>query len=100
MEKTWKPVVAGVLDIVSGAVGLIVVFGLIIAILVTGGCVIPGTAKVPLFVPSLLTGIAVPLAIFSMLSLAGGIYALQRKLWGLAPCNSEAYKSKTKSDHR
>jgi hypothetical protein len=90
MEKTWKPVVAGVLDIVSGAVGLIAVLGLIIAILVTGGCAIPGTENVPLFVPSLLTGIAVPLAIFSLLSLAGGIYALQRKLWGLALAGSIA----------
>ena len=30
MEKTWKPIVAGILDIVSGAVGLVVVLGLII----------------------------------------------------------------------
>ena len=90
MEKTWKPVIAGILNIISGAVGLIAVLGLVIAILVTGGCAIPGTENVPLFVPSLLTGISVPLAIFSLLSLAGGICAIQRKLWGLALAGSIA----------
>jgi len=90
MEKTWKPVVAGILDVVSGAVGLIAVLGLIIAIFITGGCAIPGTGDVPLFVPSLLTGIAATLAIFSVLSLVGGVYALQRKLWGLALAGSIA----------
>ena len=88
MEKTWKPTVAGILDIVSGAVGLIAVFGLLIAIVITGGFYIPGTEQIPKFVPSLLTGIAVPLAILLILSLVGGIYAVQRKKWGLALAGS------------
>ena len=90
MEKTWKPVVAGILGIISGAVGLIAVLGLSIAIFITGGCAIPGTEAVPLFVPSLLTGIAATLAVFSVLSLVGGVYALQRKIWGLALAGSIA----------
>ena len=84
MEKTWKPTVAGILDIVSGAVGLIAVLGLVIAIGVTGGFYIPGTEQIPKFVPSLLAGIAILLGILSILSLLGGIYAIQRKKWGLA----------------
>jgi len=85
LEKTWKPTVAGILNIVSGAVGLIAVFGLMIAIAITGGSVnFPGKEDIPRFVPSLLTVIAAPLAVFSVLSLIGGIYALQRKIWGLA----------------
>ena len=88
MEKTWKPTVAGILDIISGAVGLIAVFGLIIAISVTGGFYIPGTEQIPKFVPSLLTRIAVPLAVLSILSLVGGIYAVQRRKWGLALAGS------------
>jgi hypothetical protein len=90
MEKTWKPTVAGILEIVSGAVGLIAVFGLGIAIGVTGGFFIPGTEHIPNFVSSLLTGIAISLAITSILSLVGGIYTLQRKLWGLALAGSIA----------
>lgn len=91
MEKTWKPMVAGILDIISGAVGLVAVVGLIIAIGVTGGSAyFPGKGAIPEFVPSLLTGIAVPLAILSILSLVGGIYAVQRKIWGLALAGSIA----------
>lgn len=37
MEQTWKPTVAGILNIISGAVGLIAVAGLIIAFIITGG---------------------------------------------------------------
>lgn len=36
MEKTWKPMVAGILDIVSGVFALICVLGLVIAIIVKG----------------------------------------------------------------
>ena len=88
MEKTWKPTVVGILDIVSGAVGLIAVFGLIIAIGVTGGFYIPGTEGIPKFVPSLLAVIAALLAILSVLSLVGGVFAVQRRKWGLALAGS------------
>ena len=88
MEKTWKPTVAGILDIVSGAVGLLAVSGLIIAVSVTGGFYIPGTEAIPKFAPSLLASMAVPLAILSILSLVGGIYAVQRRKWGLVLAGS------------
>ena len=88
MEKTWKPTVVGILNILSGAVGLVAVIGLIIAISVTGGFYIPGTEQIPKFLPSLLTGIAIPLAVLSILSLIGGIYAVQRRKWGLALAGS------------
>ena len=88
MQKTSMPTIAGVLNIVSGAVGLIAVLGLIIAICVTGGFYIPGTELIPRFLPNLLTGIAVPLALLSVLSLVGGIYAIQRRKWGLALAGS------------
>ena len=89
MEKTWKPTVAGILNIVSGALGLLAVAGLIIAIVVTSGAAdLPGTEEIPHFVSGLLTGIAVSLAIFSILSLVGGIYEVQRKIWGLALAGS------------
>ena len=84
MEKTCKPTVAGILEIVSGVVGLVAVMGLTIAISVTGGLYIPGTEAIPDFVPTLLTSIAIPLAILSILSLISGIFTLQRRLWGLA----------------
>lgn len=88
MEMTWKPTLAGILNIVSGAVGLVAVIGLVIAISVTGGFYIPGTEQIPVFVPYLLTGIAIPLAVLSILSLIGGIYAVQRRKWGLGLAGS------------
>ena len=91
MGKTWKPTVAGILDIVVGAGGLVLVLLLIIAITITGGAFdIPGIEAVPDFVPWLLTLIAIIAAAFNALILMGGIYAIQRRKWGLALAGSIA----------
>ncbi|MBA7698967.1 hypothetical protein ES703_107651 [subsurface metagenome] len=80
MEKTWKPTVAGILNIVSGVVALIWFIMLIIGIAVTSGAIgIPGTQAIPAFVPGILWGWAIPSLIIGILALVGGIYALQRK---------------------
>jgi uncharacterized membrane protein YozB (DUF420 family) len=91
VEKTWKPTVAGILGIIVGAGGLVMVVLLIIAISITGVAFdIPGIEAVPDFVPWLLTLIAVIAAAFNALILIGGIYAIQRKKWGLALAGSIA----------
>ena len=90
MDKTWKPTVAGILQLVSGTTGLIAVFGMVIAIIITGNFVISGIEDVPILAPALLTSIAIPLAIISILSLIGCIYAVQRKKWSLALVGSIA----------
>ena len=90
MDKTWKPTVAGILQLVSATTGLIVVFGMVVAIFITGNFAISGVEDVPILAPALLTGIAIPLAIISILSLIGGIYAIQRRTWGLALAGSIA----------
>ena len=47
-QKTWKPTVAGIIDIIVGASGLIVVLFLIIGIMITGDVFnIPGIEYVP-----------------------------------------------------
>jgi len=83
MEKTWKPMVAGILDIVSGAFGLFGSIGLII-----GGSITAVVPDVPNFVPALLMGLAVPFAIVAILAIVGGVYALNRKNLGLALAGS------------
>jgi len=93
MEKTWKPVAAGVLDIVAGALGLLVVFGMVIAIMVTSQPSAhfgPFPGMIPGFVPNLLLISSIPVAVTSLLALVGGIYALQRRKWGLALAGSIA----------
>ena len=91
VQKTWKPTVAGILDIVIGAGGLVLVIFLIIGIMITGGAFdIPGIDAIPTFVPWLLALIAVLATAFNVLVLLGGIYAIQRKKWGVALAGSIA----------
>ena len=98
-QKTWKPLVAGILDIVAGASRII---GAIVAILVilffmpiavTGG---PGPVPdmpnwmIPGVLSSILIMGVVFIVLIGILSLVGGIYAIQRKKWGLALAGSIA----------
>ncbi|MBM4446660.1 MAG: hypothetical protein FJ023_04815 [Chloroflexi bacterium] len=84
-KKTWMPMAAGILDIVAGSLGLIGVCGLTI-----GGGVMRMIPDVPRFLPPLFMGLAIPLAIVGILAIVGGIYALQRKNWGMALAGSIA----------
>jgi len=99
VQKTWKPIVAGILDIVGGASGLI---GSIVAIL---GIMffIPfstsvGPGPIPdmpnWMIPNVLSSILIIGLVFivvvGVLSIIGGIYAIQRKKWGLALTGSIA----------
>lgn len=92
MNKTWMPTAAGVLCIISAAVRLILVLVLIIAMVVTGEFLIfTGLGFwFPLNVMAVLWIITVPLAVTGVLALVGGIFALQRKRWGLALAGSIA----------
>ena len=78
MEKTWKPVAAGILAIIAGA--LQVIFGAICVagIGFWGGMVGMGWLSV----------ICAPLIVFGIIAIVGGIYALKRRIWGLALAGS------------
>src|SRR5512136_2988455 len=93
--KTWLPTVAGILNIVVGSLRLLGVVGLIIAMIVLSSTnywgshieseIYPLTIQ---FVVGILIIMAVVMAVLGILSLIGGIYALQRKMWGLALAGS------------
>ena len=77
-EKTWKPTTAGILSIIAGAIGVIV--GTLVAAI--GGIIgrFFGIGWPGLFgAPSIVLGI---------IAIVGGIYALRRRLWGLALAGS------------
>ncbi|MFC2018548.1 hypothetical protein ACFLU4_01155 [Chloroflexota bacterium] len=92
MEKSSKPLIAGVLNIVAGAFTLL--GGIVMVILTTvastamfhyimfsagaAGPVTPGT------ILSIITIVAVCLIVSGIVSIVGGIYAIKRRLWGLA----------------
>lgn len=79
MEKTWKPLTAGILDIVSGVMGIVASVVLIVIGSITG--IIP---DVPHWLAALFLGIGIPIGLAGILAVIGGIYAVQRKNWGLA----------------
>jgi len=90
MEKTNKPTVAGVLTIISGVLGLILAISMFIGYgVVSGVCGIP-VGYIPAFVPVIVLGTAIPTLIIAILAVVGGIFALQRKTWGLALAGSIA----------
>jgi len=88
-KRTWMPVAAGILDIICGAFAL---FGSgVMAIIGTiGGAVLSQVAPAipPAVVAAILSALAAPLAIMGILAIVGGVYALQRKMWGLALAGS------------
>ena len=81
MEKTWKPTTAGILSIVAGAFSTI--GGILLAIIGAIGGGILGVLGLPC-IGGLVAGVlAVPL-ILGIVAIVGGIYALKRRVWGLA----------------
>ena len=83
MEKTWKPLTGGILSIIAGALGIL--RGMVI--LVVGGA-IAGIEKIAPLVPEILAAVAIPMIILGIVAIIGGIYALKRKMWGLALAGS------------
>ncbi len=93
MEEPWMPVVAGILDIVSGALG--VVMGLFMALNLHVARAIQaapwfsphgGTLPQmpPIFFPGIGLAMGIALIVLGVLAIIGGIFALRTKAWGLA----------------
>jgi len=82
VERSAKPTVAGVLNIVVGAFCLLGVLGLVIAAVAVAP--LSQVGDWPLAVSALLIIIALPLALLGSISVVGGVFSLQRRLWGWA----------------
>jgi len=74
MERTWKPITAGILCIIAGVIEIIV--GSVVAALggFAGGFFGMGWMAV----------IGSPLIVFGVIAIIGGAFALRRRIWGLA----------------
>ena len=87
-KRTWKSLVAGILDIVIGALNMLGVLGLVIAILIIGTPDLVLERDISPLTVGQLNGILGALAgylfIMGLMAIIGGIYAVQRKVWGLA----------------
>ena len=81
----WMPLTAGILDIVAGAIG--VIFGIVVVMLGT----LAGGLLAVIGLPSIGWTLAVVAAIpvtGGTVAIIGGIYALKRRIWGLALAGS------------
>jgi hypothetical protein len=83
MERTSKPTTAGILNIISGVLGILGSFFFIIAFSAVSTFMgTPELAEVPGFVPGIILVMGVPIFLISVLALVGGIFGVQRKYWG------------------
>jgi hypothetical protein len=91
MEKTSKPIAGGILNIITGALGFIGAIGMFIGFsVISGWWDIPGIWGIPWFAGAIVLSAAIPTAVLAILALIGGIYAVQRKMWGWALAGSIA----------
>jgi hypothetical protein len=74
MERTWKPTAAGVLSIIGG--GINAIWGIAFALL--------GGFAGGLFGMGWLGAIGTPAIILGIIAIVGGVFALRRRIWGLA----------------
>ena len=91
MERAWMPTVAGILNIITGAFGLTGGLALIALGTLASGALEPFVfGMLPLIPLALFSALGLPLLLLGILTLVGGIYALQRKMWGLVLAGSIA----------
>ncbi len=79
MIKTRKPIIGGILTIVSGLLGLLGIASYAIGFGDAGSGI--GKGDMPPFVPSIIFGMSIPAIAIAILAVAGGIFAVLRKRW-------------------
>ena len=89
MERTNKPTVAGILNIITGALGVLGAISYFIGFGVIGYLTIP-TGDIPGFASGIVLGTAIFALIIAILALIGGTFAVQRKQWGWSLAGSIA----------
>lgn len=88
MSKTKKPIIGGVLSILSGALGAVGIASYAIGLGAAGSGF--GKGDMPPFVPSIIYGMSIPAIVIALLAIVGGIFAILRKRWGWALTGSIA----------
>jgi hypothetical protein len=92
MRKTAMTTATGTLSILAGVANMLVAFLLFIGMLVIQGAIgfVAIPFWVPVNVPAVLFLLSIPFIAAGALALIGGIYAVQRRKWGLALAGSVA----------
>lgn len=94
MENTWMPKVAGILDIVAGAFGVITSFSLGLWLALFPYFISSEPSEFHDFPVQFVAIFMIPCAVFifaaGVLAIVGGICAIKKKRWGLALAGSIA----------
>ena len=89
MDKSWMPTLAGILDIVSGAMALIGFLALAFSAVIVGS--VPDGQEFPLpSVVGLLGCLSLVILVVAVVAVVGGIFVLQHRQWGWAVAGSIA----------
>lgn len=88
MEKTPRPVIGGILNIVIGSIGLLMAFTLFLLMFVTNIDFQDYLGIFPDFVTAMVLFAASVILLLSLLVLVSGVFALERRYWGLALAGS------------
>lgn len=88
VEKTAKPVVAGIFNIITGAFSLLISFSLFLLVFVSGFDFENFLGIFPELITVVTVFIASVALILSLLVLISGVYALERRYWGLSLAGS------------
>ncbi len=95
VQKTWKPIWAGILNIISGATSVFSVIGLVTAIVagdikksILDSCPPEYLTFVEPLIPTILIILLLLAIILVLFPIIGGVLALQRMKWGWALAGS------------
>jgi hypothetical protein len=82
---TWKPTTAGILGIIAGVLGVVIGITIVVLGTTAGGLLVviglPGLGR-------LAAGAAAIPLVLGIVAIVGGIFALRRRIWGLALAGS------------
>jgi hypothetical protein len=88
LEKTPKPIIAGILNIIIGSLGLLISFTLFLLVFVAKIDFIDYLGIFPEFITAMVLFAASVILLLSLLVLVSGIFALERRYWGLSLAGS------------
>lgn len=93
LKVTWKPVLAGILDIISGAIGMVggLYFVILSSIFRAIHQNLGVSQEVILKIEQVISSVsAIPfvLMFIGIAAIIGGVYALQRRIWAFALAGS------------
>jgi len=85
MERTWRPTTAGILTIIAGCWGILGCYGIDMGSqLAIGGIGLGAWGGILRGLEPIVAAFGYAGIAFGIVALIGGIYAMRRKVWGLA----------------